>query len=274
VPGNSACVDCTLDLYPPQVTYPLCTIANTPRLPEHCIEYVKVVLWPKENPFNSTLDGDDSQHIGWVYEKSVERALQFNITGVTYRLVQGVVKNIIPAVASTNAVIAGICATEVSLTYTKLILNALFFYFKVFKIATSCCLPLNNYMVFNDVDGIYTYTYTAERKDNCVVCSQVPQTLNVTDPNKMKLKDLINLLCEEETYQMKNPGLTTVIDGKNKTLYISTIKSIEERTRDNLNKTLVELGLKDGTDIMVADTTSPMTLVFTLKFLVSDVEMN
>lgn len=56
----------------------------------------------------------DPQHIGWIYEKSMERALQFNITGLTYRLVQGVVKNIIPAVASTNAVIAAVCATEVS----------------------------------------------------------------------------------------------------------------------------------------------------------------
>ena len=129
-------------------------------------------------------------------------------------------------------------------------------------------------MVFNDVDGIYTYTYTAERKDNCVVCSQVPQTLLIPDATKMKLKDLIQTLCEDETYQMKNPGLTTTVGGKNKTLYISTIKSIEERTRDNLNKSLVELGLKDGSEIMVADATTPMTLVFCLKFQSSDVEMN
>lgn len=129
-------------------------------------------------------------------------------------------------------------------------------------------------MVFNDVDGIYSYTYTAEKKDNCLVCSQVPQTIKIEDPYKMKLKELIQMLCEDETYQMKNPGLTTIINGKNKTLYISTIKSIEERTRDNLNKTLVELGLQDGADIMVADSTSPMTLVVKLKFLIKDVEMN
>jgi len=68
------------------------------------------------------------------------------ITGVTYRLTQGVVKHIIPAVASTNAVIAAACATE------------------VFKIASSCCNPMQNYMVFNDAEGIYTYTYEAEKK--------------------------------------------------------------------------------------------------------------
>lgn len=30
----------------------------------------------------------------------------------------------------------------------------------------SCCNPLNNYMVFNDTDGLYTYTFEAEKKVN------------------------------------------------------------------------------------------------------------
>lgn len=85
IPGLSACIDCTLDLFPPQVTYPLCTLANTPRLPEHCIEYVRVIQWEKENPFKAPLDGDDPQHILWIYEKSLERASQFNISGLSYR---------------------------------------------------------------------------------------------------------------------------------------------------------------------------------------------
>lgn len=90
---------------------------------------MKVIQWPKENPFDCQIDGDDPQHISWIYEKSNERALQFGIKGLTYRLVQGVVKNIIPAVASTNAVIASICCTE------------------IFKLATSCSPSLSNYMV-------------------------------------------------------------------------------------------------------------------------------
>lgn len=28
----------------------------------------------------------------------------------------------------------------------------------------SAYIPLTNYMVFNDVDGLYTYTFEAERK--------------------------------------------------------------------------------------------------------------
>merc|ERR1719495_728197 len=53
IPGKTACIECTLDLFPPQTNFPLCTIAHTPRLPEHCVEYVKILLWPKENPFSN-----------------------------------------------------------------------------------------------------------------------------------------------------------------------------------------------------------------------------
>lgn len=122
LPGCTACIDCTLDLFPPQVTYPLCTIANTPRLPEHCIEFVKIIQWDKENPFSCALDGDDPLHVTWVYEKAQERATSFNITGLSYRLVQGVLKNIIPAVASTNAVIAASCVTEVKRSISTMIM--------------------------------------------------------------------------------------------------------------------------------------------------------
>lgn len=80
------------------------------------------------------------------------------------------------------------------------------FSFKVFKLATSCCASLNNYMVFNDVDGIYTYALEAEKKSDCLACSTVPKIVNFEDPRKVKLKDLIEMLCESLEFQMKNPG--------------------------------------------------------------------
>ena len=64
----------------------------------------------------------------------------YNIN-VLYVHFQGVIKHIIPAVASTNAVIAAAMALE------------------AFKIATQCANPLQNYMVFNQTDSIYTYAY-------------------------------------------------------------------------------------------------------------------
>lgn len=255
LPGISACVECTLDLYPPQVTYPLCTIATTPRLPEHCVEYVKVIQWEKANPFGVTLDGDDPQHVLWVFERAQERATQYSIGGLTYRLVQGVLKNIIPAVASTNAVIAAACTTE------------------AFKMASSCFSTINNQMVFNDSDAIYTYIFETERKDDCLGCTNVPRPVQVDDPNGWTLENLIAHLCESKEFQMKSPGLTTTINGKNKTLYMSTVKSIELQTRSNLTLSLGELGLTDGQEIMVADQTTPNTMVIKLKYNTNEVEM-
>lgn len=240
MPTETPCIECTLDLYPPQVittfahvrscsfvilvlnyrfqvNFPLCTIANTPRLPEHCIEYVRILQWPKENPFEpeTAIDGDDPSHINWIYEKSLERANQFGITGVTYRLTQGVVKRIIPAVASTNAVIAAACATE------------------VFKLATSCCTLMDNYMVFSDTEGIYTYTYKAEKKENCIACSRSTTTLDF--PADITLQQVIDYLKENAEFQMRNPGVTTNIDGKNKTLFTHVI----DVTKGNLGKKMI-----------------------------------
>lgn len=246
-PGITSCIECTLSYYPPAVNFPLCTLAQTPRLPEHCIEYVKLIQWPKDKPFGeSDIDGDNPEHILWIHEKSLERASQFGIHGITYRLTQGVVKRIIPAVSSTNAVIAAICANE------------------VFKIAYSCYANLKTYVLFNDTAGIYTDVLEPERLADCMACSIKPKLLRFSP--KATLGELLDHLKDSPQYQMSNPGATTITHDGKKTLYLPGLKSLEDQTRPNLDKTLKELGFVDGQEMLVTDKTSPTGFTFKIRF--------
>jgi ubiquitin-activating enzyme E1 C len=50
VPGAKADYEFAMvqmDMLTPPTVFPICTIANTPRLPEHCIEWASVLEWPK-----------------------------------------------------------------------------------------------------------------------------------------------------------------------------------------------------------------------------------
>jgi molybdopterin/thiamine biosynthesis adenylyltransferase len=69
LPGQSPCFDCTLWLFPPQVTFPLCTLAETPRSPAHCIEYAHLLLWGKHWG-NTAFDSDNEEDMKWVRAQS------------------------------------------------------------------------------------------------------------------------------------------------------------------------------------------------------------
>jgi len=230
IPRITSCFECSLDAFPPQVNYPICTIANTPRLPEHCIEWAHIIQWPKEFP-TTKFDADNADQMKWMFDTACKRADEFNIKGVTYRLTQGVVKHIIPAIASTNAIIAAAEANE------------------AFKIATSASGYLNNYMMYNGVTGVYTYTFEYEKKETCAVCGKPEITFQVSP--ELKLEEFMDILQQDSRTQFKKPSIRTT----EKSLYMQAPKQLQEATAKNLDKTLKELVAED--ELTVTDPALP-----------------
>ncbi len=239
LPTMNSCIECQLDMHAPRAAVPLCTLATIPRQPSHCIEWAHIIAW-EEHRKDEVLDTDDPEHITWLYQKALARAQDFKIPGVTYSLTQGVVKNIIPAIASTNAIIAASCCNE------------------AFKIATSCNPFLQNYMMYSGDEGVYTYTFETERKEDCPVCGNLARNLTV-DPN-MTLQDFIDSLGERAEAQLKKPTLRS----EEKSLYSQFPQSLREQTAPNLSKKLSEL-VVDGEEIGVSD--PAFTIAFKYKLI-------
>lgn len=236
IPRFTSCFECSLDAFPRQRTYPLCTIAETPRLPEHCVSYAQIILWPKN--FDRPVDTDSPDDMHWIFDHAKQRADAFGIEGVTYMKTLGVVKNIIPAVASTNAVVSGICATE------------------AFKLCTLSSQHLDTYLMYMGAEGIYTHTFKYEKKEDCPVSTDTPKTFYV-NPD-LTLSDLIKRLVASDL-RLKAPSLAKA----NATLYMQKPPALEAATRPNLAKPLSAL-LSDDDHITLTDPVFPGDVALTL----------
>jgi len=234
LPTISSCYECSLDMLNKPTAFPICTIANTPRLPEHCIEWASVLEWPRVHG-DKKLDTDDPEHIGWLFSVASARAKEFKIEGVTWSLTQGVVKNIIPAIASTNAIIAASCCNE------------------AFKIATSSAAYLDNYFMLIGTDGVYSYTFQYEKRADCPVCGG--ESMDVQIGKEWTVERLIDMLVERQDIQIKKPSLST----PTKQIYFQAPPQLEQATRPNLEKKVSEL-VEDGGEVTVTASTLPFSL--------------
>jgi NEDD8-activating enzyme E1 len=104
----------------------------------------------------------------------------------TYKLTMQVVKNIIPAVASTNAIIAAACVNE------------------AVKAVTRSSMLLNNYMQYNGVRLTGCELHEYGKQPNCTVC-QIPRLF------EMKAADTLGALRERvaKELEIEGPDLST-----------------------------------------------------------------
>lgn len=142
------------------------------------------------------MDTDDPDHISWLYSVALARAKEFKIEGVTWSLTQGVVKNIIPAIASTNAIIAGECTLYTPFECTHNRFNKASCCNEAFKIATSSAAYLNNYFMLIGTDSVYSYTFEHEKREDCPVCGG--ESLDISISRDWTVDQLIEMLVEKQ----------------------------------------------------------------------------
>jgi ubiquitin-activating enzyme E1 C len=133
------------------------------------------------------------------------------------------VKNIIPAIASTNALISAACVAE------------------ALKRVTGCAPTLNNYFMYIGSNGVNSETIAYERNPECVVC-QTPLFYRNLDMGST-LKELLERVEKEK--HLSQPSIS--LNGS--FLYLSTLHS---QYAENLDKCLGEL-LETGQMLVVND---------------------
>ena len=203
IPGKTPCFECTTWLFPPQTTFPLCTIAETPRSAAHCIEHAKIVQFPEEYTDEEeggvkggsgggvAFDGDNPDHVTWVYERALKRAESFGIPGVTYNHTLGVVKNIVPAIPSTNAIVSAYCA------------------FEAFKIATGCLKSMDNYVMYAGSDKVYQNLMKLYKDEGCSQCGRGLFVQRVFDLEEATLADVLDAIESEHESTFGKRGRIT-----------------------------------------------------------------
>eukprot|EP00771_Trimastix_marina_P000273 gnl/Trimastix_PCT/1286.p2 GENE.gnl/Trimastix_PCT/1286~~gnl/Trimastix_PCT/1286.p2 ORF type:complete len:423 (+),score=149.48 gnl/Trimastix_PCT/1286:27-1295(+) len=241
LPTVNACFECAIETITPQVTFPFCTISVNPRLPEHCIEFA-IHEFPKHHD-NRKADGDIDADVAWLYDFAERRAGEFGIEGVTERLTLGVLKNIIPAVASTNAIIAASCVNE------------------ALKLVTNAAYLLDNYMQYSGTQGTYAFTFQYGRNERCVACSDSAKVRDYPIDPATTLEQFMERLAEDPLYQFKRPGITTA----RCPIYLR----IMQHTHDNLRKPMREL-VEHNEQVSITDPCLPDGMVVTLQIQYPD----
>lgn len=167
-----------------------------------------------------TFDKDDDDTLDFVTATANLRAQIFGIETKSKFDVKQMAGNIIPAIATTNAMIAGLCVLQA---------------FKVFK---------GDYektkMIFVD-RGNMSASSSDEPNPECVVCGNAMARLQL-DSSRATLKDLV----EEVLKKKLNYGEEISVLSEQGLIY-------DPDMDDNLEKKLTELGVKDGSFLTVKD---------------------
>ena len=219
LPRITGCFDCALSLFPPPTVFQECTIVNTPRTAAHCVAYAQAQFAREATERLGPLDKDVVEHMDWIVRVANDHASKFGLTSVLpigMTEAKGIVGNIIPAIASTNAVIAAIQAAE------------------AVKIATEVLPNLDNYLMYNGGEGVYTSVFEFGRDPGCVACGA--PSVRLRAPSTETVAEFIERLGDHPQYQLKAPAIKTAA-GKSVWIPAAALRAV---LTPNLSRPLVD----------------------------------
>jgi len=233
LPRITSCYECSISTFAAATGFAMCTVASTPRIPEHCIAWAMMIAWDKERP-GAKINKDSPEDMKWLYEKALARAAEFDIKGVTYFLTMGVVKNIIPAVASTNAIVSAACVNE------------------AFKLSTFASQSLNTWYMYMGSNSVFTDTFEYAKHAECIVCGDTSKPRPRSVPRDSTVQQFLDSLIDDKFLQLKAPSATAIHGQQSLTLYMRAPRSLEEQTRPNLARPLADF-VGQGGEVTVTD---------------------
>jgi ubiquitin-activating enzyme E1 C len=208
-PGETACMACQAELFPPPVQFQSCTIVSFPRQPAHCVVWAKEHKWVELRK-DEVMDGDNDEHVDWIHEQALAHGQKFRIPDFPRALTKGVIKNIIPAIASLQAIIAAMCATE------------------ALKLVTGVGPNIRNNFLFSADSGVYSKNFFFERVPDCEVCSRKLNTIEAVPGETVR--QLMERLARDFSFP------ATSLRSGNGQIYMRIIQSTEE----NLDKPIID----------------------------------
>ncbi|XP_032663143.1 SUMO-activating enzyme subunit 2 [Odontomachus brunneus] len=177
-------------------------------------------------------DKDDQHAMDFVAACANIRAHIFGIAQKTRFDIKSMAGNIIPAIATTNAIIAGL-----------VVLHA----FRVLEDNLRACRSVYLRLKMNHRNQLLVPEKAVNPPNpRCYVCAPTPQAVLAVDTSTMTIKELEELVLKSRL-NMIAPDV--MIDGTGAVV----ISSEEGETEGNNDKRLEELGIKDGTILKVDD---------------------
>lgn len=153
--------------------------------------------------------------------------------------------NIIPAIATTNAIVAGL-----------VVLHA----FRILENNLKACKSVYLRSKMNHRNQLLVPEKNVNPPNpKCYVCAPTPQAILAIDTSKTTIKELDEVVLKNRL-NMIAPDV--IIDGTGTVV----ISSEEGETEDNNNKFLEEFGIKDGTILKIDDFQQNYSLTVTIVY--------